>query len=182
MKKKKNRFWLFLLSLCPGAGHMYLGFMKMGLSFMIGFILPCVLADLTGLGAFGAVAVIVYIYALFHANNLGGLDDERFYATEDQYLLGLDGIGSGEWRLDRKYRNIAAAVLILIGISMLWDMGFGILRSYLGTDNPMIRSIYYFMRDVVPRAVMATVIIWVGIRLIKGKKGGVEDGNAGEGE
>ena len=38
MKKQKNRFWLLVFSLCPGAGHMYMGLMKMGLSFMLGFM------------------------------------------------------------------------------------------------------------------------------------------------
>ena len=34
MKKQKGKFLLFVFSLCPGAGHMYMGLMKMGVSVM----------------------------------------------------------------------------------------------------------------------------------------------------
>ena len=39
MKNKKSRFWVFVFSFLPGAGEMYMGFMKMGLSLMLGFML-----------------------------------------------------------------------------------------------------------------------------------------------
>lgn len=169
MKKKKSKFWLFLFSLCPGAGHMYLGFMKMGLSFLLGFALSIVLVDLTGLGVLSVIPVTIYIYALFHANNIGALNDEQFYALEDQYLLGLDSIGNVNFRLEGKIRNIAAVVCILIGISMLGELGLGMLWDYIG-ENPLMRLIYYTVRDAVPRFLMAIVIIWFGIYLLRGKK------------
>lgn len=170
MKKKKSKFWLFLFSLCPGAGHMYLGFMKMGLSFLLGFALSIVLVDLTSLDVLAVIPVAIYIYALFHANNIGALDDEQFYALEDQYLLGFDSIGSVNFRLDGRIRSIAAVVLILIGISMLGDLGLGLLWNYVGLENPIMRLIYYTIRDVVPRVLIALAIIWFGIYLLRGKK------------
>ena len=39
MRHKKNRFWTFLFSLFPGAGEMYMGFMKQGVSLMTLFLL-----------------------------------------------------------------------------------------------------------------------------------------------
>ena len=45
---------------------------------------------------------------------------------------------------------------------MLWD--------YVGHENPMMRLIYYTVRDVVPRFLMAIAIIWFGIYLLRGKK------------
>lgn len=170
MKKKKNRFWLFIFSLCPGAGHMYLGFMKMGLSFLLGFALSIVLMDLTSLDVLAVIPVAIYIYALFHANNIGALDDEQFYALEDQYLLGFDNIKAANFRLDGRVRSIAAVVLILIGISMLGDLGLGLMWKYVGLENPIMRLIYYTIRDVVPRVLIALAIIWFGIYLLRGKK------------
>ncbi len=170
MKSKKNRFWLFVFSLCPGAGHMYLGFMKMGLSFLLGFALSIALVDLTSLDVLAVIPIVIYIYALFHANNIGALSDEQFYALEDQYLLGFDNIKAANFRLDGRVRSIAAVVLILIGISMLGDLGLGLLWNYVGLENPIMRLIYYTIRDVVPRVLIALAIIWFGIYLLRGKK------------
>ena len=39
MTHKKSSFWRFLFSLIPGAGEMYMGFLKMGTSLMALFIL-----------------------------------------------------------------------------------------------------------------------------------------------
>ena len=37
MQKQKKGFWLFIFSLIPGAGEMYMGFKKQGLSIMLLF-------------------------------------------------------------------------------------------------------------------------------------------------
>ena len=84
-------------------------------------------------------------------------------------------IFSGDWdmsrfKLDKKNRNIAAIVCILIGVSMLWNVGFGMLRDYVGWDNPFIKAVYYTMRDEVPRVIIAIAIIWFGVSLMRGKK------------
>ncbi|MFG6336072.1 MAG: hypothetical protein K1W20_11510 [Lachnospiraceae bacterium] len=170
MKRKKNRFWLFVFSLMPGAGHMYIGFMKMGVSFMAGFLLSCVVVGITGIGALAAISIIIYAYAFFHANNLGSLDDEQFAAMEDEYLFGFADMDYSRLKLSRKNKNIAAAALIVLGVCMLWNVGFGMLRDYMGWDNPMIRAIYYTMRDEVPRVVIALAVIWFGVALLRGKK------------
>lgn len=180
MKNKKNRFWVFVFSLCPGAGHMYMGFMKMGLSFLMGFMISIALINLTGLDVLGVIPVVIYIYAFFHANNIASLNDERFYALEDEYLMGFDGIGETRFKLNQKSRSIAAVVLILIGICMLGKIGFGMIGDYVGLDNPVMKLIFYTMRNVVPRVLMAIAVIWAGIVLLRGKKLPFEDENAQE--
>lgn len=170
MKKKKSKFWLFLFSLFPGAGHMYLGLMRMGLSFMLGFMTLIAVVAVTGLDVLTVLPITLYIYSFFHANNIGGMDDETFATLEDEYLLGFGDIDRDRFRLDRRNRNLAAAVLIILGICMLWNVGFGMLRDYVGWDNPVIKAIYYTMRDDVPRIVIAIAIIWFGVMLLRGKK------------
>lgn len=175
MKNKKSRFWTVVFSFCPGAGHLYMGFMKMGLSFLMGFMISIALVSLTGLDVLAVIPVAIYIYAFFHANNIASLNDEQFYAMEDEYLLGLDGIGIERFHLDRKSRGIVAVILILIGICMLGKVGFGMLWEYVGLDNPVMRLIFYTMRNVVPRVLMAIAVIWFGIVLLRGNKLPFED-------
>ncbi|MDE6214627.1 MAG: hypothetical protein K2M70_14340, partial [Lachnospiraceae bacterium] len=149
---------------------MYLGLMRMGLSFMFGFMLSVALMNITGLDVLVVLPLTIYIYSFFHANNIGGMDDEAFAALEDEYLLGFGDIDRDRFRLDRRNRNLAAIVLIILGICMLWNVGFGMIRDYIGWDNPVIKAIYYTMRDDVPRVVIAIVIIWFGVTLLRGKK------------
>ena len=170
MKMKKNRFWLFVFSLVPGAGHMYIGFMKMGLSFMTGFLLSCAVVGITNIGVLAVFPIIIYVYAFFHANNLGSLDDEQFAALEDEYLFGFADMDYSRFKLNRKNRNIAAVVFIVLGVCMLWNVGFGMLRDYMGWDNWMIQTIYYFVQDELPRAVIGVAVIWFGVSLLRGKK------------
>lgn len=170
MKKKKNRFWLFVCSLWPGAGHMYIGFMKMGLSLMLGFLLSVALVGITNLGVLAVLPITIYVYAFFHANNMGGMDDEQFAAMEDEYLFGFSDMGQYHLKLKGKNKNIAAVVLIIVGLCMLWNVAFGMFIDYVGLENPVVRLIYYTLRNDVPRVVIALVVIWVGVRLLRGKK------------
>lgn len=179
MKKKKNRFWLFVFSLWPGAGHMYIGFMKMGLSFMTGFLLSCAVVGITNIGALAVFPIIIYVYAFFHANNLGSLDDEQFAAMEDEYLFGFANMDYSRLKLNRKNRNLAAVVLIILGVCMLWNVGFSMLWEYVGWDNPVVKVIYYTVRDELPRAVLALAVIWIGVRMLRGKSEIAETGANG---
>ena len=173
MQKKKSRFWLFICSLIPGAGEMYLGFMKMGVSLMLGFAGLVFVRALLNYEMLTFLPMVMYAYCFFHANNLGTLSDEEFYAVRDQYLFGLDGLSDMEKmqvRLTQRYRKIAAAVLIIIGVVILWDQIFSWLLEAFGGDNYYLSRIRYFMHNELFRIVFAVVVIWVGCRLIRGKK------------
>ena len=102
MTKKKSGFWTFVFSLLPGAAEMYMGFMKMGISLMGLFFGLAMLSGFFGQSIFLLADVVVWFYAFFHAHNLRAMDDEEFYALEDDYLFHLDGpgrnSGPGRWR------------------------------------------------------------------------------------
>lgn len=180
MRRKKSRFWLFIFSLMPGAGEMYLGFMKMGLSLMLGFMVLSGVVSLTDIGALTIFPITMYIYSFFHANNLGALNDAEFYSIQDQYLFGMEGLDSSEKMrngVSTKYRKIAAVVMILIGVVMLWNLGFDLLVDLFGGDNAYLMEIRYFMNHRMPRAVIAVAVIWIGISLIRGKKADYVEGD-----
>ena len=172
MQKKKNRFLLFIWSLIPGAGEMYLGFMKMGVSLMLGFALLILVPAVTYIDALAVFPVVMYIYGFFHANNLGTLSDEEFYATKDQYLFGMESLDSIEKirvGISARYKKITAIALIVIGVTMLLRMIYDLLVNILGWSNFYVTQIRFFMNRI-PRVVVAIAVIWIGIRLIRGKK------------
>ncbi len=173
MQRKKSRFWLFMWSLIPGAGDMYLGFMKMGISLMLGFMALIALTGLTNIGALAVFPIAMWFYSFFHANNLAGLDEHTFMAVEDRFLFGLD-----EWNtieklgahMTGKKKTVVAAAFILIGVATLWQAVFNLLCDIFGWDNSVLSQIYYFMRDDLPRFVVGIAIIWAGLLMIRGKK------------
>ena len=183
MQKKKNRFLLFIWSLIPGAGEMYLGFMKMGVSLMLGFALLILVPAVTYIDALAVFPVVMYIYSFFHANNLGTLSDEEFYATKDQYLFGMESLDSIEKirvGISARYKKITAIALIVIGVTMLLRMIYDLLVNILGWSNFYVTQIRFFMNRI-PRVVVAIAVIWIGIRLIRGKKiEYLEEGDAAE--
>lgn len=170
MKKKKSKFWLGIFSLVPGAGEMYLGFMKMGVSLMLLCGLSMVLVGATQLPALTVLPITIYIYSFFHANNLGRMDDQAFQEMEDRYLFGMDGWFYMRRSLSGRYRNVAAGALILLGLVMVWNAVFSMLCDVFGWDNEVLQEIYRFMQDEFPRLLFGAAIIWGGIALLRGRK------------
>lgn len=168
MTKKKSGFWTFLFSLIPGAGEMYMGFMRMGVSLMGLFWGIIALSFLTSTGFLVQVDVIVWFYSFFHAHNLRAMDDEDFYALEDHYLLPVD-MDQEFWNkiTITKYRRILAGILILFGVAVLWngllDLLYWILPDYIWKYVSSISS-------YIPQFVLGIGIIAVGLLLIRGKK------------
>ena len=175
MQRKKSRFLVFILSFIPGAGEMYMGFMQMGLSLMLGFMILTAIVGLTNLGALAIFPFALYAYSFFHANNLATLDDRSFHMIRDEFLFGFGNIGHRQWRLEGRNRTIAAAILIILGIMMLWQVVFNVLCDIFGWDSVFLSKLYYFVRDELPRAVVGIAVIWGGLALIRGKRIRIEE-------
>ena len=87
MKKQKHGFWVFIFSLIPGAGEMYMGFKKQGLSIMLLFWGSIALASITGLGWLAMFLPVIWFYSFFNVHNLKSLSEEEFYSVEDLSLI-----------------------------------------------------------------------------------------------
>lgn len=180
MQRKKSRFLVFILSFIPGAGEMYMGFMRMGLSLMLGFMILTAIVGITNLGALAVFPIAMYAYSFFHANNLATMDDRAFQSVADEYLFGFDNIDHIRWKLEGRNRTIAAAILIILGIMMLWQVIFNLLCDIFGWDNVFLSSIYYFVRDELPRVIVGIGVIWAGLALIRGKRMQIEEDPAAD--
>lgn len=173
MKKKKNRFLLFCFSFLPGAGEMYFGLMKTGISLLSIFAVSVMLAGYIQVGVLMFIPFVVWIYSFFHANNMGSLSDEEFARMEDDYLFGF---GEKEFGFKAfftdKYRKAFALILIVLGATMLWQAFCRVLRHLFGNDfyYEYIGRFTSIISDDVPRVIVAFVIIWFGVKLIRGKK------------
>lgn len=170
MTRKKGKGWTFLFSLLPGAGEMYMGFMKQGVSIMGLFFTLIAFAAWLNIGPVLIVLPIIWCYSFFNVHNINGLSDEEFYALEDNYILHFDRILPME-RLSRKQNKILAYILIFLGICILWEQIASILRMNLQYYLPtwitnMIDEVLYTL----PQILVGLIMVGLGIRLIKGKK------------
>lgn len=168
MTKKKGKFLTFIFSFLPGAGEMYMGFMKMGVSLMSIFFGIIAVGGFFGSSVVMLASVVVWFYSFFHANNLRAMEDEDFYALEDHYLISFDKIvaEAGGKEFISRYRKVLAVVLLLLGTSIIWNNLSYFLRTYFPKYNWMISNFAYR----VPQFVLGVGIIAVGILLIRGKK------------
>ena len=89
MTKKKNRLFTFFCSLIPGAGEMYLGFFKHGLSVMTLFFLLMFFSSML-FPPLMFLAPVLWFYSFFHVNHLITLPDDEFYMIEDDYFFHVD--------------------------------------------------------------------------------------------
>ena len=172
-QKKKNGFFTFLCSFLPGAAEMYMGFMRTGLSLMTVFFLCIILPALFGgSDVFLGFAFIAYAYSFFHARNLWALNDEEFAEAEDDYVwshfqlrkaIPVSSESAGKW---------IAWLLILAGCSLLWNNVRDLMYEVLPKRfiyEPLFRAVSALI-DKAPGIVLAVLVIFLGVRMIRGKK------------
>lgn len=170
MTRKKSKGWTFIFSLLPGAGEMYMGFMKQGVSLMGLFFGVIALGAWLNLGPILIVLPIIWCYSFFNVHNIRSLSDEEFYALEDDYMFHMDKILPMD-RLSKKQNKILAAILIIAGVCILWNLVVDYVHQYIYAILPdmVARGIMDGLYTV-PQFVVALILIIVGIRLVKGKK------------
>ena len=174
MHPRPNKFFSVLFSFIPGAGHMYIGLMKRGASFMASFFLSIVCTIFLGNSflAFNletAVAFLiplVWFVSFFDFWQFPRMSNEERLAVKDEFLLlgQFDQLKHFVQGLDMcKVRVIAGVLLIIGGISQLFRrfvMDF--MRETYWKDNPRIQEIL----DMLPQIGAAALLIIVGILLI----------------
>ena len=169
MTKKKRGFLLFCCSMIPGAGEMYMGFFKRGISIMALFWGIAAGAAWINLGPLLFVLPVLWFYSFFWVHNMKSLSDEEFYSIADDYVLHFDDGKIKNAISGYQGRKWIAAILILIGASVIWgeisDWMISIL-SMLGIDAEYLWRFF----NSVPQCAIAVLMILLGIRLIKGKK------------
>ena len=91
---RKSRILTFLFALWPGAGQMYLGYMKRGVSLMGLFFLIFAIMGFLGLSFLAFLLPIIWFYAFFDTMNLRSMSYE--FLPQDDFLFHLDSINAPE--------------------------------------------------------------------------------------
>ena len=164
MTKQKHGFLVFIASLIPGAGEMYMGFRKQGLSIMLLFWGTFALTSVINMGWIMLFLPILWFYSFFNVHNLKSLPEEDFYSVEDSYILHLDQFIGRKDSAFKKHRTVLAVLLILFGAAVLWnnitDILYWILPSFISS---VLSNIFFRL----PGIVIAIAIIAAGVYMLR---------------
>ena len=166
MKQKKNNVFRFIFSLLPGAGEMYMGFMKMGVSLMTLFFALIAISSFLRLDVMIFICVVVWFYSFFNVHNIAGMPEEEFCMLEDKYLIHFDQLFPENFSLKLKNKPIGI-FLIIIGIYMLLRETW-IMTSHLLPEEIIIVLDSFIYNS--PRFLVGIGIIILGLYIIRGKK------------
>ena len=167
MKKEKSKFLTFCFSLLPGAGHMYMGFMKMGLSVMAMFFFGIFLSSFLDIGPLLVVLPLIWFYSFFDCINKRYSSDEEFLLLEDNYLFSADELVKIDKGMFKKHRLLGGVLLIFLGGYLIWNNIINSLSRYMPSEVYMALS---NVTRVAPQIIVGAIIIAVGAKLIIGKK------------
>ncbi|MBZ9687053.1 hypothetical protein G9F72_012035 [Clostridium estertheticum] len=167
MKKEKSKFLTFGFSMLPGAGHMYMGFMKMGLSLMAAFLFLIFLSSWLSIGPLLFVLPLIWFYSFFDCMNKRYSTDEEFLLLEDNYLFSLDELVKIDKGIFKKHSLVSGILLVLLGGYLIWN---NIINSLSGYISGELYGTIYNITRMAPQIILGVVIIVVGAKLIIGKK------------
>jgi len=137
---------VFLFSLVPGAGHMYMGLMNRGLQLLVGFMLGCALLGFTYNFNFviGPAMTVLYVFNLFDAYNCR----KRIQAgaeVPDEPIVQVGGVYVG------------------IGLIVLGSLG---LLFTLDNLRYMSDLFYHIMGNII-RLMPSLILLSVGLILLR---------------
>jgi hypothetical protein len=151
---RKSKTMATVLSVFPGAGHMYLGQQRRGLQLMAAFLLSIYMLDVLRLSLFLFLIPIIWFYGFFDA--LQQVTKQGQEEPQDVPLV--------DWLMNHQ-RWIGFGLLGLGAYYLFDQLVLGILQDYF----PRVRISYWFHRYF-QTFVVGTLLIGGGIRLLAGGK------------
>lgn len=167
---KKNGILTLLFAFIPGAGQMYQGYMKRGLSLVLMAVAIGMASALIPPVAF--TLLVVFMYSFFDTFNLRaqiGMDA----APADDYLVHFDTRDRRLEQLMAERHKLLGWLLIAFGGMVAYQNiimnTLGDLLWRWGKENPIFRALYLVM-DQLPEVLVCVVLIVCGIWLVKGPR------------
>ncbi|MCR8645144.1 hypothetical protein NV379_21030 [Paenibacillus sp. N1-5-1-14] len=156
----KNRTIATLLSIFPGAGHLYLGAQKRGIQLMIVFLVSLYLMDMMRLSIFLFLVPIIWFFAFFDSLQL--ISKYETYGVEDRPVI------SGYLTNYRKWIGLG---MIFIAFYFVFErLGGVVFRTFFDIDYNQWNKIYFIVKDYMQVIFVAAIFIIGGLFLLLRKK------------
>lgn len=167
----KNGFLTFCCAFIPGAGQMYQGYMKRGLSLILTACLIGMVSSL--LDPVMLLLVVVWMYSFFDTFNLRAQIGAGT-APQDDYLVHINWHDQRMEQFMLDSHKLLGWGLIALGALVAYQ---NILMNTLGDivwrwgqSRPFFRALYLMM-DQLPEVVVCVALIICGAWLVRGPKG-----------
>jgi len=166
----KSKFLTFIFSLIPGAGQMYQGLMKRGLSIMLIFTGIIAASIFTYLSAMIIILPAVWFYSFFDTINRINFTREELARQKDEFLLFGPSDGGSMKSLKQVFEQRHLLLGIGIIVFSIWLILKLMFRYYFIYSNipEYINSIIGFIINFLPSMIIPAACIYIGVRLIKG--------------
>ncbi|WP_270166235.1 hypothetical protein [Paenibacillus sp. SYP-B4298] len=150
---RRSRLVATLLSIFPGAGHMYLGLQHRGLQLMAGFLFSIYILDTLRLTMFLFIVPLIWCYSFFDGLQQSSRYEASGGAVADEPIIA--------WLGSRK--RWLGAGLIILGVYFVFDQ---LIMQFLPHE---IRQTYhlYIVRDYLQSGLVAVLLIVGGIVLFR---------------
>ncbi|MCY6369909.1 hypothetical protein [Clostridium ganghwense] len=150
-----KRLITLMLSMIPGAGHMYIGLMKMGVQIMGLFFLAFYLTDLLRISLFMLFVPVIWFYSIFDVMHKTSSSEN----LEDGDLIIVDKFK--DMSINKNSGRLLGIVLIVIGIAIIFQ----------NVAMPMIVEAFgYKIREYFNVGIVSLLFILGGIKLMVGSK------------
>ena len=106
MINKRSNSSTFYFAFIPGAGQMYMGFMKRGVSIMSAFSLIIFSSAWLNFTPLMFAMPVIWFFSFFDTINLRSLSDEDYTAMKDSYILFPEIIKNKSNFINGKYRTV----------------------------------------------------------------------------
>jgi hypothetical protein len=151
---KKSKMLAIMLSVLPGAGHMYLGLQQRGLQLMAGFLFSFYILDALHLSIFLFLIPILWFYSLF---------DAMQYVSRHG-VVEIKDIPFVEWL--KNHQKWIGMGLLLLGSYHLFDEFVLAILERLEPDVHISEWFHQYFQIFV----VSTLLIGGGFRLLTGKR------------
>lgn len=155
-ERKYNKFYTALLSIVPGAGHMYLGLMKKGLQFMFIFFSVIIITDLIySARSLTILNIVIWFYAFFDAYHTRKKLESGKVVEEDLFK---------ELRLSSvRPKYIGMGLIVIGGIVFIQQVIIELLSLGVMVIPPYIRGV--ILDSIFPiLLIVLGIIILISIR------------------
>ena len=165
---KKNLFLTFCFSFIPGAGQMYQGYMKRGLSLMTAFAVVVAFCAIISSPIFAMPLPIIFAYSFFDTYQLrqkiiDNKNQEDEYIWKDSNIDKILDIGN-----KHKSNKFLGIVLIVIGLYLF--LNSVLLPIAYKYDLEILYTIFSLVLRYIPSVLIASLSIYTGIKLMSKNK------------
>ncbi len=163
---KKNSFLTFIFAFFPGAGQMYHGYMKRGISFMSIFLLIVFIATFLNIETLTIFLPIIFAVSFFDTFHIHNQTYDERQANADKYIINIEKLFGDEYKTFFKIKHRT------FGIALIW---FGIFLIFNSTVFPIISKLAYSLdlwwldniMGNIPTLVVSVLVIFIGTKMLK---------------